>query len=150
MNSLRLRRIGWTLTLVYACFHFVMTHLPVGNVPVLPGADKTWHFLSYGLLSGCFYLTLWMGGMPVRRTALMVVFAAALFGLFDEILQAPVGREPELLDWIVDVAGAIVAATCLSLLRIVLARRARESSDAQPPLVFDPEAQTRRAVSQDS
>ena len=140
MNPPRLRRIAWTLTALYAGFHFVMTHLPPGNVPHFRTSDKTLHFLSYGLLSGCFYLTLWIGGMPPRRTALMVVFAAALFGLFDEILQAPVGRDPELMDWIVDVAAAVVAGTSLSLLRVVLARRARDADDARPPL----------AVSQDS
>ena len=120
MNAPRLRRIAWTLTVFYAGFHFVMTHLPPGNVPAPHVSDKTLHFLSYGLLSGCLYLTLWIGGTNVRRTALMVLFAAALFALFDEILQAPVGRDPELMDWVVDVAGATVAATCLSLLRLVV------------------------------
>ncbi len=140
MTPPRLRRIAWTLTAFYAGFHFVMTHLPPGNMPTVRTSDKMLHFLSYGLLSGCLYLTLWIGAMPVRRTALMVVFAAAVFGLFDEILQVPVGRDPELMDWIVDVAAAIIAAACLSLLRVVLARRARGAEDAPPPL----------AVSQDS
>jgi len=44
------------------------------------------------------------------------------FGVFDEILQAPVGRDPELLDWIADVSAAIVAVTCFTILRVVLSR----------------------------
>ena len=115
-----LRRTAWTLTASYACFHFVMTHLPPGDVPHFRASDKTLHFLSYGFLSGCFYLTLWIGGMSVRRAGLMVLFITATFGVFDEILQAPVGRDPELLDWVADVSAAIVAVTCLSLLRVVL------------------------------
>jgi VanZ family protein len=42
--------------------------------------------------------------------------------VFDEILQAPVGRDPELLDWVADVSAATVAVTCFSLLRFVLAK----------------------------
>lgn len=133
MMPSRLVHLAWTLTALYAGFHFVMTHLPAGSVPDLPGRDKTWHFLSYGLMSGCLYLTLWIGGMPVRRTALVVVFSSALFALFDEILQGPVGREPELLDWIVDVAGAIVAATCLSLLRLGIRSKSKEPPVAPAP-----------------
>ncbi len=130
----RLRRIVWLLTAAYAGFHFVMTHLPPGNVPHFRTSDKTLHFLSYGFLSGCLYLALWLGGMPVKRTALLVLFCAASFGVFDEILQVPVGREPELMDWVVDVAAAIVAVACFSIARLVLDRRARRSRDARPPL----------------
>ena len=95
-----------------------MTHLPPGQLPPIRTSDKTLHFLSYGFLSGCFYLALWLGGMPIRRAGLMVVFCAAVFALFDEILQAPVGRDPELMDWVADVSAAVIAAVCLSILRV--------------------------------
>src|SRR6185503_15884495 len=117
-----LRRTAWTLTAVYAAFHFVMTHLPPGDVPHFRASDKTLHFLSYGVISGCLYLALWVGGMSIKRAGLMVLFIVASFGVFDEILQAPVGRDPELLDWIADVSAAIVAVTCFTILRVVLSR----------------------------
>lgn len=123
MNSPRLRRIAWTLTALYASFHFVMTHLPPGQLPPIRTSDKALHFLSYGFLSGCFYLALWLGGMASRRAGLMVVFCAALFALFDEILQAPIGRDPELMDWVADVSAAVIAAVCLSLFRTMLPAR---------------------------
>jgi VanZ family protein len=129
-----LRRTAWTLTALYASFHFVMTHLPPGHVPHLQASDKTLHFLSYGMLSGCFYLALWIGGMPAKRAGLMVMFVIAAFGVFDEILQAPVGRDPELLDWVADVSAAMVAVTCFSLLRAIRARRASAPKDAGSPL----------------
>ena len=115
-----LRRTAWTLTALYASFHFVMTHLPPGNVPHFQTSDKLLHFLSYGVISGCFYLALWIGGMGAKRAGLMVMFVIAAFGVFDEILQAPVGRDPELLDWVADVSAATVAVTCFSLLRWLL------------------------------
>jgi VanZ family protein len=124
-----LRRTAWTLTALYAAFHFVMTHLPQGDLPRLPGTDKLYHFLSYGVISGCLYLALWIGGFSIKRAGLMVLFAVASFGVFDEILQAPIGRDPELLDWIADVSAAIVAVTCFSILRAILARRASGPKD---------------------
>jgi chromosome partitioning protein len=93
-----------------------------GRRPALPASDKTLHFLSYGVISGCLYLALWVGGMSIKRAGLMVLFIVASFGVFDEILQAPVGRDPELLDWIADVSAAIVAVTCFTILRVVLSR----------------------------
>jgi VanZ family protein len=115
-----LRRTAWTLTAFYAAFHFVMTHLPPAGVPHFHASDKTLHFLSYGFLSGCFYLTLWIGQMPVRRAGLLVLFCTAAFAVLDEILQAPVGRDPELMDWVVDVAAATIAVGCFTLLRVAL------------------------------
>lgn len=126
----RLRRIAWTLTALYAGVHFVMTHLPPGNVPHFRSSDKVLHFLSYGLLSGCLYLALWLSGMSIKRAGLLVLFCTASFGVFDEILQAPVGREPDLMDWVVNVAAACVAVTCFSIVRLVLKKR--DPSPAPP------------------
>ena len=128
MTPARLRRTAWTLTALYAGFHFVMTHLPPGNVPHFRSSDKTLHFLSYGLLSGCLYLTLWISSMSIRQAGLLVLFCTATFAVFDEILQAPIGRDPELMDWVVDVAGALVAVACFSLVRLVMKKR------EQPPV----------------
>ena len=125
-----LRRTAWTLTALYAAFHFVMTHLPPGDLPHFRASDKTLHFLSYGVISGCLYLALWIGGLSIKRAGLIVLFAVASFGVFDEILQAPIGRDPELLDWIADVSAAIVAVTCFSVLRLVLSRGASKESIA--------------------
>ena len=119
----RLRRTAWMLTVFYAAFHFVMTHIPAGTLPSPHVPDKTLHFLSYGFLSGCLYVSLWLGGASIKRAALMVLLLTASFGVFDEILQKPVGRTPELMDWVADVAAALVAVTCFTLLRLVLRKR---------------------------
>jgi VanZ family protein len=127
-----LRRSAWTLTAIYAGFHFVMTHIPPGNVPRLGPSNYLLHFLSYGFLAGCVYVSLWLGGATAMRASLVVIAGAALFATFDELLQAPVGRDPEFLDWAVDVAGALVAAGCLSVLRRLLRK------NDQPPVTLAP------------
>ncbi|HEV2293721.1 MAG TPA: VanZ family protein [Tepidisphaeraceae bacterium] len=132
MTPRRLRRAAWTITALYAGFHFVMTHLPPGNVPALRTSDKTLHFLSYGFLSGCLYLTLWVSGISIRRAGLLVLFSSATFAVFDEILQAPIGRDPELMDWVVDVAAAVVAVVCFSLVRLAIRK------PAEPPVAPAP------------
>jgi len=75
------------------------------------------------MISGCLYLSLWLGGMSIKRAALMVLFLTASFGVFDEILQAPIGRTPELMDWVADVSAALVAVTCFTLVRLAIRKR---------------------------
>ncbi|MDQ3440825.1 MAG: VanZ family protein [Planctomycetota bacterium] len=123
MTPVRLRRTAWMLTAFYAAFHFVMTHIPPGNLPGVAVSNYLLHFLSYGVLAGCFYLSLWLGGMAIKRAALMVLFVTSAFAVFDEILQAPVGRTPELLDWVADVSAALVAVTCFTLVRLAIRKR---------------------------
>ena len=93
MNPPRLRRTAWMLTGFYAAFHFVMTHLPPGRLPAPHVPDKTLHFLSYGLISGCFYVSLWLGGLSVRRAGLMVLFCVASFAC-REISRRPSAVAP--------------------------------------------------------
>lgn len=116
----RLQRIAWTLAAFYAAFHFVMTHIPPGTVPTPRVRDKTLHFLSYGLIGGLLYAALWLGGATIARAAILVLTITAIFGALDELLQAPVGRTPEFADWVVDLAAALVAVTCFSLLRAIM------------------------------
>ena len=128
----RVVRTAWMLTAFYAGFHFVMTHIPPGKMPTPRVPDKTLHFLSYALISGCFYVSLWLGGASVKRAAWVVPIGTAIFGTLDELLQAPVGRTPELLDWFADVSAACAVVACFSLLRLVVRKR------AQPPVAPAP------------
>lgn len=114
-----LRRTLWTLTLAYAAFHFVMTHLPATGVPQIGVGDKLLHFASYGLLSGCLYLSLWASAVRPRKAAGIVLIAAATFGAIDELLQPLVGRGQEWGDWLADIAGATVAVIGTSLVRAI-------------------------------
>src|SRR5687767_13488496 len=123
MTPPRLRRTAWMLTAFYAAFHFVMTHIPAGRLPAPHVPDKTLHFLSYGMISGCLYISLWLGAVSIKRAGLFVPFVAASLGVSAEILQAPVGRTAELMDWVADVSAALVAVTCFTLVRLAIRKR---------------------------
>jgi VanZ family protein len=126
-SAVLVRRTLWTLTLLYAAFHFVMTHLPPGGVPRVPVDDKVLHFLSYGFLSGCLSLCLWASGVAPARAAVVVLLSAAAYGALDEALQPLVGRAQEWGDWVADVAGATVAVAGMTLIRA-------STSALRPPL----------------
>ena len=104
--------VPWVLG-AYVALMFAATHTPVSNIPsTLPGTDKHWHFLGYfglGLL-----LSLW-GQVRFANWPVVTLVTIALYGAADELLQIPVGRQAEFLDWAADMAGAAtgIAATVL-------------------------------------
>lgn len=114
-----LRRTLWTLTIAYAAFHFIMTHLPATGVPRIGVGDKFLHFASYGFMSGSLYLSLWASAVRPLKTAGIVLIAAAIYGAIDELLQPLVGRSQEWGDWLADVAGATVAVIGITLVRAI-------------------------------
>ncbi|MFA5553177.1 MAG: VanZ family protein [Phycisphaerae bacterium] len=98
---------------------FVATHIPrlpewVGQVPV---SDKVMHFTAYFLLT----FLLWYVINPDhkvnwRKPAVWwVLLIVACYGAMDELLQAYVGRHPDLYDFIADMAGAVTALILLSI-----------------------------------
>ena len=67
-----------------------------------PPLDKLAHAGSFGLLALLFRFAT---GRPM-----LSVLLASLYGLSDELHQAGVpGREADVLDWVADTAGAILA-----------------------------------------
>ena len=116
-SAVLVRRTLWTLTLSYAGFHFLMTHLPPDGVPRVAVDDKLLHFLSYGFLSGCLSLCLWASRVPLWKSAVAVLLVAAAYAALDELLQPVVGREREWGDWVADVAGATTAAIGMTVIR---------------------------------
>jgi VanZ family protein len=124
------RRILWLLTALYWAVLFVLTHLPRDRLIRGPSNDKLEHFAAYLVLSLMLGATLWLA-LPSRRriVPLIVLGVAAIYGVFDEFTQIPVGRDAELGDWLADVCGAAVAAVVLFLLQFILPRRAASTPD---------------------
>lgn len=128
---MNVRRVLWVLTGLYWAVLFTLTHLPPNRLPHGPSNDKLEHFAAYMVLSFMLGVTLWQAFPARRRMIPLAVFAAAaLYGVFDEFTQIPVGRDAELLDWCADVAGAGVAAIVLFALQHWLSRRGRTAPDA--------------------
>ncbi len=96
---------------------FVLSSRP--RLPDLPitfdGIDKAAHALFFGIL--CAWVVFGVGHRG--RAALLVgVFVTSLYGAFDEVHQMFVpGRSPDILDWIADTVGAVLAATAIRLWR---------------------------------
>ena len=85
---------------------------PLPLLRLLPGSDKIAHAGWFFLLG----LLVWRAardgeGWPRRRTTLLLIFGALLWGISDEAHQSFVpGRAVEAADLAADVAGAAVAA----------------------------------------
>ena len=97
----------WPLTLAAMIF-FASGHSRVAGPEIL-GFDKLAHFSIYGLLG-----TLLARVPSVARVKKLGVFTgavlASLYGVFDEVHQSFVpGRSVEVMDWVVDTAGACLA-----------------------------------------
>jgi VanZ family protein len=102
----------WAAHLVLAGYWLMLfgaTHYPRVALPTaVPYVDKVAHFVAYGLLS-LFYFT----AANVRHSLRKADFVRgwlvlASYGVADELLQIPVGRSCELLDWVADISGALV------------------------------------------
>ena len=112
------RRLVLLLTALYWVVLFTATHLPPSRLPRTPGGDKLHHFLGYFVLSFLLGATLLIVlRSRRRRIPLLVLFATAGYGNFDELTQIPVGRQAELGDWAADVCGAATAALVLLVLQ---------------------------------
>lgn len=89
--------------------------------PAIVNFDKVAHFAIYGLLA-----TLVARNGFVPRRAWVPIVAVSLFGLSDEWHQSfTPGRSVEIVDWVADTLGAIVAVgayACWPAYRLMLER----------------------------
>jgi hypothetical protein len=102
-------------------------YLSLGPIPAgagaFPHSDKVWHALFYAVTAFLFLLAaVWRPGRgqgPFPRAGLVFLGAVLVAGAVIEVLQGVVTelRKPELLDWLAEVLGVIVALVALTLLR---------------------------------
>ena len=114
-------RAAHGLLAVYWLAIFTLTHVPrLPPPPNVPQADKVVHLLAYGLLA-VFFFTARSSVRPlVRRDYLIGMLIFAVYGVADELLQIPVGRTCDVLDWVADVTGALAGTglfLCIGFLR---------------------------------
>lgn len=126
--TLRLRRAAFA---VYTAALFTATHIPLQGGVQVKVSDKIIHLLAYAPLFWLAALTLEttrharqpppLAATALSARVLAVLFAALTFyAALDELLQIPVGRDGDPLDWLADVAGL----TC-GLLAYLITDRAR-------------------------
>ena len=114
-----LRRLSLLLALAWMALLFYLSHQPGLQTPMLfPGQDKFLHAAVYAVLG-----VLLLAAQPrqaqgySRQQVGISVLIASLYGLSDEIHQYFVpGRSSEVLDWVADTVGALIAASLLAWL----------------------------------
>lgn len=109
----------WTLGL-YWLLMFTMTHLPAEKVQIPQGSDKHLHLAGFLTLGVLLTGRSWLHQPLTWRRAAGLWTIAALYAVVDELLQGPVGRQPDVLDALADMLGAalgiLAAATTTRLL----------------------------------
>lgn len=98
---------------VYWIILFTATTLPGGSAPKIAASDKLKHFGGYFVLAALLHLTLHFQRKIkkfYKKPLLWTLIITSVYGALDEIHQLFVpGRNAELLDWIADISGALLA-----------------------------------------
>lgn len=104
---------GWMATIFYFSSQ---SYIPTPYL--FTNQDKLFHLLIYGLLGVLFLLSFRYRSPGYSRKQIMTaVMLASLYGMSDELHQSFVpGREADLLDWLADTTGALVAVLILATL----------------------------------
>ncbi|TCK19395.1 VanZ family protein [Thiogranum longum] len=124
---MNIHRLSLVLAVLWMGVLFWLSHQPSLDAPSLfSGQDKLFHAGAYGLLG-----ILLLGAMRpdfsgyTGNQALFVAFVASVYGISDEFHQSFIpGRSPEVLDWVADSTGALLAALLLAHLTRTYSTRA--------------------------
>lgn len=106
--------IAWAV-LIFTASSFSTSGLP----PTFPHADKLAHFIIYGILALLLYRAFRMErNFGPLAAVFMSVLIASAYGALDEFHQCFVpSRSTDILDWMADTLGALIASTCLAFIR---------------------------------
>jgi len=99
--------------IIYWLILFVLTSLPASVAIITEFGDKISHFGAYGLLSVFLYLTMYFQDkflLLKKYPGIFTIIIASFYGMLDEIHQIYVpGRFAEVLDWLADFTGSVIA-----------------------------------------
>jgi VanZ family protein len=114
--SARLRRWLSLAALGYFVAMFWGTHTPKPPPSLTEGfSDKHLHFVAYGGLAFLVAARLGCSRALTRRHYVRLWLAVATYGALDELLQIPVGRDADVVDWLMDVTGAAMGLAAVAL-----------------------------------
>lgn len=108
---------------------FTGTHVPKVPEPLeVGGNDKALHYIAYAGLA--FLLACRRGSAgPLSRRGFALLFGiAAAYGVCDELLQIPVGRDASLYDWFADLIGALTGLAAFAALSSGISKRYSQPS----------------------
>lgn len=107
--SLSTRRLlGWIGVLIWAAAIFYVSSRPGSTLP--GGYSVEGHLGEYAILGGLLTIALAEKDVDLTTVALAVLIAS-LYGITDEFHQHFVPmRTPDIIDWMLDTAGATIGA----------------------------------------
>jgi len=107
--------------IIYWIILFIATTLPARDLPKTGVSDKIEHFTAYFILAFLLNLTLMFQNKypKLKQNAwLFTLIFTLLYAGLDEIHQLFIpGRDCDILDWLADASGALLA---LGILRIII------------------------------
>jgi VanZ family protein len=121
-----MRKISWGITIFFWLAALTATHLPAKDLPRVPVSDKLEHYLGYGFLAGCLFVSLKLHG--TREVGVKVLIILMIYGAIDEWTQALpfIKRSSEFADWCADCAGIATAVGSLTLLTWIFPSKTSE------------------------
>ncbi len=119
------QKITTTLLVLYWPTLFIFAHIPIPQVVLQARvSDKSFHFLAYLILTFLLWFTV-SGSKRVdwrKATPWWVLLTILVYGILDEWSQSYVaGRSCDVLDFVADLAGAIMGLIWFSILTFWLA-----------------------------
>ena len=118
--SLFLRKKLTIITLIiYWVFLAIVSHIPIPELVYQARvSDKALHLVAYLVLS----FLLWFAVKPEQKvnwrkiTTWWVLLIIGVYAVVDEVLQGVVGRNCDMMDFVADMAGALVGLILFSIL----------------------------------
>ena len=108
--------IRWTLVILYAALIFYLSSGPI--TADVPGNDKLYHMIEYGIFSLLLYNALSSSFRNERlwKIALLAIILTILYGISDEFHQLFVpSRSSDPYDVVADASGAIIVQGMISI-----------------------------------
>lgn len=119
-QHIALRRVAGIAAVMWMAVIFALSSVPGSSVPGKFGSFG--HFVLYFVLGGLYFLALPASGRP-RLAFVLAVALASAYGITDEFHQSFVpDRMPDVMDWVVDTAGALTAVSLAALMRLRASR----------------------------
>jgi len=126
-NLTRFRRTLLLVCILMWASAFCLSHIPLPQLPPLPGKDKSLHFIGFACLASILLLTLVAHGrghdQKLLRRSAITLMVTAVYGAIDEITQPLVNRHGAGDDWLADVAGSVAAVIVWGIVLSVMGRR---------------------------
>ena len=126
------RRLFWVWGPAIAQMAAIFVASSIPDLGELPGgvSPDFGHFVGYSLLGGLMARALANARAAglTNRVAALAWLACAIYAASDEFHQSFVpGRTPDVNDWLVDIAGAVVAIVAARALAAAIAARRKQS-----------------------